>query len=304
MEKLHFMNYIWSDCILLESEGKFALVDTGEVNHLNKTLAYLDYLGVKELEFIYISHFHYDHYSGAEAILKTYKVKKFFTQAYSGCDGDDGSGHKQFDINDDYHFDANYQFKKIFELAKNKCETAEVISDTTTGVVCGKFDLKLFRTKNYVRQAYEDKDQFCYHQCLLSENGNSSPVFASVNGKNIFLGSDISDHESEIDYLSYVNLNIARELNCEIDIYKVPHHGTSDCNAKETLAIYKPKHAIITNSYWYLERWNTLRELKEANPDCRILTTEKKYLVYTIPENDDISVDLISYDQLYNKRAI
>ena len=166
MEKIHFMNFIWSDCILLESEGKYALVDTGEVNHLNKTLAYLDYLGVKELEFVYISHFHYDHYSGAEAILKTYKVKKFFTQAYSGVDGDDGSGNKQADINDEYHFDANYKFNEMIKLATKKCESVEIISDKTTGVVCGKFDLRLFRCHNYVKEAYEDKNQYCYHKCL------------------------------------------------------------------------------------------------------------------------------------------
>ena len=294
MERLHFMNYIWSDCILVESDSLFALVDTGEVNHLNKTLAYLDYLGIKELEFIYITHFHYDHYSGAEAILKTYKVKKFFIQEYSGTDGDDGSGNKQPGLDDEYHFDANYQFKKLIELANKKCEHVEVVSDDTKGVICGKFDFKPFRTKN--------KNAYCYHQCLLSENGNSSPLYANVNGKNIFLGSDISDYNAEIEYLSYVNLKIARKLNCQMDIYKVPHHGTSGCNTNETLAIYRPKHAIITNSYWYLERWTTLKDLKEANKDCKILTTERKYLIYTIPVDGDVSVDMISYDELYNRK--
>ncbi|MBP5550921.1 MAG: MBL fold metallo-hydrolase [Bacilli bacterium] len=302
MEKLHFMNYIWSDCILVESEGLYALVDTGEVNHLNKTLAYLDYLGVKNLEFVYVSHFHYDHYSGSEAILKTYNVKKFFIQEYSGCDGDDGSGNKQPGLDDEYHFDANYQFKKILELAKKKCEVAEIVSDNTTGIECGKFKFKAFRTRNYVRQAYEDKDAYCYHQCLLSENGNSSPLYANVNGKNIFLGSDIADYDAGIEYLSYVNLKIAKELGCQMDIYKVPHHGTSGCNTKEALAIYKPKHAIITNSYWYLERWTTIKDLMEANKDCKTLTTERKYLIYTIPVDGDIKVDMISYDELYNRK--
>ena len=300
MERIHFMNYIWSDCVLLESEGKFALVDTGEIKFLNKTLAYLDYLKVKELEFVYITHFHYDHYSGAETILKTYKVKKFFTQAYSGVDGDDGSGNKQPGIDDEYHFDANYQFERMMKFANKYCEHVEIISENTTGIVCGKFDLKPFRTANYVRMAYDDPNQFCYHQCVLSENGNSSPLFTTVNGKNIFLGSDINDSDSEVEYLSRVNTKIAKEINKQIDIYKVPHHGTSHCNSIEALAIYKPKHAIITNSYWYLERWNTLKELKQANPDCRILTTEKKYLIYTIPTQGDITVDMISYSELYN----
>lgn len=302
MERLHFFNYIWSDCILIESEGKYALVDTGEVNHLNKTLAYLDYLGVKELEFVYITHFHYDHYSGAEAILKTYKVKKYFTQEYSGVDGDDGSGNKNSDLDNEYHIDANHQYNKLLKIANKVCEHVEVISDSTTGVECGKFKFRLFRTKDYVRQAYEDKDQYCYHQCLLSENGNSSPLYACVNGKHIFLGSDIMDYDTFIPYLSFTNTKIAKELNQQIDIYKVPHHGTSGCNSKEALSIYKPKHAIITNSYWYLERWNTLKDLKAANPDCQIMTTEKKYLVYTIPEKGDITLDLISYDSLYNKK--
>ena len=99
-----------------------------------------------------------------------------------------------------------------------------------------------------------------------------------------------------------MNLKIAKELGCQIDIYKVPHHGTSGCNSKEALAIYKPKHAIITNSYWYLERWTTLKDLMEANKDCRILTTERKYLIYSIPQDGEITIDMISYDQLYNRK--
>lgn len=300
MERLHFMNFIWSDCILVESEGKFALVDTGEVEHMHIIIPYLEKLGIKEFEFVYVSHFHYDHFGGAETILKNYKVKNYYTQEYSGCDGDDGSGHKMDDVNDEYHTSTRNHYEKLLSIANLKCEHTEVISDETKEIVCGKFRFKPFRTKNYVKMAFNDSNQYCYQKCILSENGNSSPLFACVNGKNVFLGSDIGDYPHQVPYLSYVNTSIAKELNCQMDIYKVPHHGTSGCNTKEALDIYKPKHAIITNSYWYLERWNTLKEIMAANPNCKILTTEKKYLVYTIPEDGDITYELISQKELFN----
>ena len=40
----------------------------------------------------------------------------------------------------------------------------------------------------------------------------------------------------------------------------------------------------------------------EANKDCKILTTERKYLIYTIPVEGEVSVDMISYDELYNRK--
>ena len=85
-DRIHFLNTANSDCILIESNGHFALVDSGEGNHNpRKKTAYhgfrddvINYLkkvaakadGKVHLDFILGTHCHYDHYGNFEDIIK------------------------------------------------------------------------------------------------------------------------------------------------------------------------------------------------------------------------------------------
>ena len=84
-DRIHFLNTANSDCILLESNGHFALVDSGEGNHNpRKKTEYhgfsedvinylkkvaLKYDGRVYLDFILGTHCHYDHYGSFEDII-------------------------------------------------------------------------------------------------------------------------------------------------------------------------------------------------------------------------------------------
>ena len=75
----------------------------------------------------------------------------------------------------------------------------------------------------------------------------------------------------------------------KIDIYKVPHHGTINCNSDKALEIYKPKIAVITNEDEYLKNNSTIYDdLKRANKDVKILLTEKHNSVIKISDNGNI----------------
>ncbi|MBQ4186702.1 MAG: MBL fold metallo-hydrolase, partial [Firmicutes bacterium] len=67
MNKLHFLRAVWSDIILVESNGLYGLIDTGFARAFPRIKDYLDRLGVKRLEFILITHFHKDHYGSLPA---------------------------------------------------------------------------------------------------------------------------------------------------------------------------------------------------------------------------------------------
>lgn len=59
-ERIHFLNTGRSDCILLQSESKFALVDCGDAEHAKHTARYLKETasGKINLDFIAITHLH------------------------------------------------------------------------------------------------------------------------------------------------------------------------------------------------------------------------------------------------------
>ena len=70
-ERIHFLNTGRSDCILLQSESKFALVDCGDAEHAKHTARYLKETagGKINLDFIAITHLHSGHVGGLETLL-------------------------------------------------------------------------------------------------------------------------------------------------------------------------------------------------------------------------------------------
>ena len=67
-------HYNVNQSILLESNGKYAMIDMNtSYNYQKYVKPYLEQLGVKELEFVIITHFHNDHYGGLSTYLKEKK---------------------------------------------------------------------------------------------------------------------------------------------------------------------------------------------------------------------------------------
>ena len=86
-DQIHFLNVGTSDAILIESQGKFGLIDAsnpdmdttirppdvGPVNNGIKVYNYLQKLGVTHLDFIMASHHHSDHIGGIPSLVDAHK---------------------------------------------------------------------------------------------------------------------------------------------------------------------------------------------------------------------------------------
>ena len=107
--RIHFINLkskSGSDAILLESKGRFALIDMGEDYDFpdgsnlrypdrwgitrdngqvleDRLFRHLKQVGVKKLDFILGTHVHSDHIGSADEVLKRYPVDKFYLKRYS-----------------------------------------------------------------------------------------------------------------------------------------------------------------------------------------------------------------------------
>ena len=86
MDRIHFPEQVWEDIIILESEGRFAMVDTGNPSSADRIVAYLRALGAKSLDFIILTHFHSDHFGACEGIAQQLPVARIYIKTYSGCD--------------------------------------------------------------------------------------------------------------------------------------------------------------------------------------------------------------------------
>ena len=283
--ELHFLKITWGDIIILKSDDEVALVDTGYDGDFNEISDYLDKLNVKKISFILLTHFHRDHYGSIAQIVKKYDVEKVYFKDYSGLDKTTAWGT----IADDNY--RNNEMKKCLEIKKIILENSNLIqTENIKTIKFGDTELELYNNDNSIKKIYEDDNyKDSYHKILFSENQNSLAIFMKVNGINGFLGGDIFDREAIHPKANYVNYQIASSIKEKIDIYKVPHHGTINCNSDKALEIYKPKIAVITNEDEYLKNNSTIYDdLKRANKDVKILLTEKHNIVIKISDNGNI----------------
>lgn len=76
--KVHFIDVGQADCILVENNSKYMLVDGGNNDDKDVILDYLIRLGVKEFEAIIMTHPHEDHIGSIDTVIQEFKVKKIY----------------------------------------------------------------------------------------------------------------------------------------------------------------------------------------------------------------------------------
>ena len=82
---VHYIDVGQADCILLETEGKFMLIDGGNKDDSQLVVSYLEQQGVSELEAVICTHAHEDHVGGLPAVLAVFPTKAVYapTKTYS-----------------------------------------------------------------------------------------------------------------------------------------------------------------------------------------------------------------------------
>ncbi len=233
-DRIHFLNTANSDCILLESNGRFAMIDSGEgnsnprrkepyhgfeetvISYIKKVAA--DEKGKVYLEFIMGTHYHYDHVGSFDAILKDEDITvgaAYFKQYEPKLD-------KSFEVDswglqDSYNTIVDDVISRGFRL----------VQTIPTSMVFGDFTLDFFNTG-----VYED---------LYGRGENSASIGTRVTkgGKTAFLAADITKPSGVEDKL------IGQIGHC--DLLKIGHHGYFGSSSMKFLDEITPEIAIVPN---------------------------------------------------------
>ena len=93
--RAHFIDVGQADCILLECDGEYAIIDAGYPERADEVVDYMAELGVEELSLLVATHPHGDHIGGLPAVLEAYPVETVwsselpfsndYTPAENGC---------------------------------------------------------------------------------------------------------------------------------------------------------------------------------------------------------------------------
>ena len=300
--KIHFLNTIWSDAIILEVNNKFGFVDTGSSFYYPMIEKHLQEFNITELEFIILTHFHNDHYGNILNIINNYKVNSLYLKRYYGLDGTTSSGYAS---NEEYIAHEMSVYNSIIELCKAKKINIIYIDDFDTDIYTINFEnvnLELYDCKNRLYNIYKDPSSEYYMQKRFNENFNSIAVFIKVNNFNIFLGADATCSSFDFEDVKELSIKMIKQIYHKhninhIDIYKSCHHGGSGTNTKELCDLLKSNYCIITNTARWLDNYNTFDNLLNANSNVEILTTDHQKYLFTI--NDEISYQKIIDESLF-----
>ena len=299
--KIHFLNTIWSDAIILESNGKYGFVDSASQFYYPMIKEYLDKNKIQNIEFIILTHFHSDHYGNICNIINDYNVKTLYIKNYSGHEGITGGGYES---NEEYLLHEKEKYQEILNASKKVSEVIfldDVVSPYVinfNGVV-----LELYNTENHLITLYNDETREYYHQNKFSENANSVPIFINHNNHTVFLGSDLIDSNSSIPEFNALARRIVQTIYdkydiSHIDIYKSCHHGGGGTNGSELLNLLNANHVVITNTDKWLSKWPTLDNVKVANKKAKIYQTDYYQYVFDLSKKK-IKVKKIKKESLF-----
>ena len=247
--KIHFINVHegGSDAIILESNGHFAMVDTGEdydfpdgsdsrypwrqginttYKHVltDRVFRHLKELGVQKLDFILVTHTHSDHIGNVDELLSTYPVDRVYLKKYSD----------NRITNSERLWDNLYGYDKVLQTAAEK--GVSVIQNITQGDAhfqFGDMDIQLYNYENETDSSGELKK-------IWDDNSNSLISVVKVNGKKIYLGGDLDNvHGAEDKYGPLIG---------KVDLMKFNHHhDTNKSNTKEFIKNLSPSLIVQTS---------------------------------------------------------
>jgi beta-lactamase superfamily II metal-dependent hydrolase len=215
--QIHFMDVGQGDgAVLVSPAGQAVLFDTGVFGKCSKPLSYLQQLGITQVEYVVVSHYHADHIGCVPDVLKEFTLNK---QVIDRGGSYDSSSHAVFDA-------------YVAAVGGNRNSVAAMPMDialdsgTPTPV------------KISIVAANGDG--------AATTNENDLSLVAVVHFGNFAaeIGGDLSGVETD-NYLD-IESSVAPKVG-QIDVYKVHHHCSKYSTNETWLSITKPTVGIVSS---------------------------------------------------------
>ena len=206
------INCLQGDATLVESNGKFMLIDAGTLEAAGaRVVQVLKEHQAKNLTVI-LTHPHSDHIEGLRAVADKISIKEVYLQ----------------DVVSDYWFD-NFIREQLVSLLKSK--NIPVYGTPAPGTVftVGKLTASIIGPQRYYRLGESG-----------ATNNNSLYVRIEGYGKRALIAGD-SEKTAEKDML-------AAGVDLKADVLKVSHHGSSTSSSSSFVKAVSPRIAMISSN--------------------------------------------------------
>lgn len=225
--RIHFIDVGEGDSILLEIEGKSALIDTGNLISGPRLVKYLKEKGIEKLNYLILTHPHPDHIGGVFFILPVLKVEKIYDNGQEL-----GGVRKTWAI-----------YRWYEDLVRKRKNYAVLISGDSLPL--GSLTLEVLWPP----------------EVPTSSDFNAFSLLIMVKGDGfscLLTGDLTAPGEREL---------LKREVNLKADLLKVGHHGAEDATTEEFLEAVSPGIAVVSvdkDNFWGYPSARVLERLKKA----------------------------------------
>lgn len=200
---VHCLDVGQADCILLECEGQYMLIDGGNRDDSRLLVAYLQAQGVEKLVAVVCTHAHEDHVGGLPAALAVFPTRAVYAPVQT-CDSQ---------VFEDF---LRYTDQQGLGLTVPSPGDEWMLGEARVTV--------LGPVKSY------------------DEPNNTSIVLLVEYGTTRFLFTGDMEAEAEGDMLDHW----AGEMNWDVDVLKVGHHGSDTSSGYRFLYETQPEYGIIS----------------------------------------------------------
>ena len=227
--RVSFVDVGKGDCILIQAGPSSALIDTGYDNTSDYVVSHLRRQGVKQLDFVIITHYDKDHVGGLRTIGETFAIGETYLPGYEGADK---------------------QYRSVMSAVGDlKLKATRVTRELPLSL--GPAKLTVYPSR-LTYDPYADGDE--------GNDNDLSLVTSLVVGKDSYLFAGDLEEEGIEAYLS--------QTHGTFDVLKMPHHGKKSSNLDELLDDVNPQIAIVTDGMEDPADKKTLKLLKAADVDA------------------------------------
>lgn len=240
------------DSFLLEKDGKFVLIDAGDIEHRDAIVQLLKKYQVKSLSKVIITHPHADHLGGMQAIFKNFKVESIY---------DDGMPANT----------SSYKnYLKQIEANKIPYKALKAGDELTF------FDGVKYKVLGPVKKITNQKGN--------SDFNNNSIVGRLTYGNFSMLFTGDAEKEEEQSILS-------QKGTLKSDVLKAGHHGSRTSTSPDFLKAVSPKEVFIScgqgNDYGHPHK-ETMSKLEKAK--VHIYRTDRDGTVTLTTSGSDYTI--------------
>lgn len=274
---IHFLSTGSSDAILIESNGKFAMIDAGEDSDNPRGFADLELEGYEEkvvkylkenaadengkvhLDFVLGTHSHSDHIGGFDTVIsdEDIEIGRAYLKEY------DSSKIRDYEVE-------KWDNREVYDQMVNalNAKNVPIISKPDgTPFSLGNFTITLFNTDD----PENDKK--------VGENDQSFGVLIEKDGTRVFLSGDI-------DNITGDEKRLAPEIG-KVDLLKVGHHSYQFSSSRGFIKILSPKYCVITNNESSVQK-TTLWKIERIANSTILITGKENGVIAEIGANGDI----------------